>query len=431
MPDRIINVESLSKIYKLYGKPVDRMKEALHPLRKQYHRDFYAINDVSFSVNKGETIGVIGKNGSGKSTLLKVLTGVLTPTSGRVEVKGRVSALLELGAGFNPEFSGLENVYFNGSIMGFTRGEMDAKIDDILSFADIGDFVHQPVKMYSSGMFVRLAFALAVNVDPDILIVDEALSVGDIRFQLKSMRRMQEIQENGATFLFVSHSMESVKRLCRRAVWLDDGTLRREGEAKIVAEEFHALMCHDAATNIRENKEPIEVYGGGEDSLDPIPENANINGEGGVEILGAGLFLKNTSKKVYAVKGGEDVEFRYKFKSSVTIETPLIGFIVYDRNGQALFGANSFVLGKQYDRMNPGTVVDVAFGFVFPRFRSGDYVISIGIGDGNLKEHVRLVLVLDAYILSIDQNNRMNPGLLFQLDDVDLDIALQGKYNRG
>ena len=191
------------------------MKESLHPLRKRYHRDFYALSGVSLQLIKG-IIGIIGKNGSGKSTLLKILTGVLTPTSGKVEVNGRVSALLELGAGFNPEFTGLENVFFNGSIMGYSRHEMDAKIDDILAFADIGDFIHQPVKMYSSGMFARLAFAVAINVDPDILIVDEALSVGDAAFQSKCFQKFQEFREKGKTILFVTHSVDLIIKYCSR-----------------------------------------------------------------------------------------------------------------------------------------------------------------------------------------------------------------------
>ena len=236
-----IKVENLSKVYKLYNKPVDRMKESLHPFRKRYHRDFYALNDVSFEIKKGETVGIIGKNGSGKSTLLKILTGVLTPTSGKVEVNGRVSALLELGAGFNPEFTGLENVYFNGSIMGYTREEMDAKIDDILSFADIGDFINQPVKMYSSGMFVRLAFSVATVVEPEILIVDEALAVGDSHFVNKCFHRINTMRNKGLTLLFVSHSAEAILTLCSRAFLLENGSCLYSGSAENVINKYNKL----------------------------------------------------------------------------------------------------------------------------------------------------------------------------------------------
>lgn len=189
-----IKVQNLTKVYKLYDKPIDRLKEALHPLKKKYHKDSYALNDVSFEIKKGETVGIIGKNGAGKSTLLKIITGVLTPTSGHVHVNGRIASLLELGAGFNPEYTGIENIYLQGTLMGYSHEEMKAKVDEILAFADIGDFVYQPVKMYSSGMFARLAFAVAINVDPDILIVDEVLSVGDIAFQSKCFNKFKEFQ---------------------------------------------------------------------------------------------------------------------------------------------------------------------------------------------------------------------------------------------
>lgn len=193
--ENAIEIENVTKIYKLYDKPIDRLKEAMSVSHREYHKDFYALSQISFTVEKGQTVGIIGTNGSGKSTILKIITGVLTPTTGNVSVNGKISALLELGAGFNMDYTGIENIYMNGTMMGFSRKEMDAKLDDILEFADIGDFVYQPVKTYSSGMFVRLAFALAINVEPEILIVDEALSVGDVFFQSKCYRRMDEIRK--------------------------------------------------------------------------------------------------------------------------------------------------------------------------------------------------------------------------------------------
>ena len=205
-----ISVKDVTKIYRLYENPIDRLKEAMSITHKNFHRDFYALNGISFDVNKGETVGIIGTNGSGKSTILKIITGVLTPTTGEVEVDGVISALLELGAGFNMDYTGIENIFMNGTMMGFSRKEMEAKLQDILEFADIGDFVYQPVKTYSSGMFVRLAFALAINVEPEILIVDEALSVGDVFFQAKCYRRMEEIRKNGTTILMVTHDMGAI-----------------------------------------------------------------------------------------------------------------------------------------------------------------------------------------------------------------------------
>ncbi len=238
MSDIAIKIEKLSKVYKLYDKPIDRLKESVNPFKKSYHKDFYALKDVSFEVKKGETVGIIGKNGSGKSTLLKIITGVLNPSDGSVAVNGKISALLELGAGFNPEFSGIENIYLNGTIMGFTKSEIDDKVSDILSFADIGDFIYQPVKSYSSGMFVRLAFAVAVNVEPEILIVDEALAVGDIAFQAKCMSKMNQIMKNGTTILFVTHDMNTIKNLCSRCIYLEHGIVKTIGPSEEIADIY-------------------------------------------------------------------------------------------------------------------------------------------------------------------------------------------------
>lgn len=227
--ENVIEINDLTKIYKLYRNPVDRLKESLSIFGKNYHKDFFALNSMTLHVQRGEALGIIGKNGSGKSTLLKIMTGVLSPTSGELSVKGRISALLELGAGFNPDFSGLENVYLNGTMMGMSKEDVDKKIDDITAFADIGDFIHQPVKTYSSGMFVRLAFAVAINVEPEILIVDEALSVGDIFFQAKCFKKFSEFKEQGKTIIFVTHDMSSVMKYCDRVIVMNEGIIVDEG----------------------------------------------------------------------------------------------------------------------------------------------------------------------------------------------------------
>lgn len=236
--DIAIRIENLSKVYKIFDRPIDRMKEALHPFHKRYSRDFYALKNISFTLKKGETLGIIGKNGAGKSTLLKIITGVLTPSSGHIEVNGRIASLLELGAGFNPEMTGIENIYMNGTLMGYSKEEMDERINNIVSFADIGDFINQPVKMYSSGMFARLAFAVNAFVEPDILIVDEALSVGDNAFQIKCMKRMKELMEGGTTILFVSHDINAVRRFCTKAVWVNDGNIKVMGEVNWVVDKY-------------------------------------------------------------------------------------------------------------------------------------------------------------------------------------------------
>ena len=242
LEDAAISVLNLTKIYKLYDSSQDRLKESLHPLRKKYHRDFYALNDVSFEIKKGETVAIIGKNGSGKSTLLKTITGVLTPSSGSVDVNGKISALLELGAGFNPQLTGIENIYFNGTIMGFTREQMDSKLDQILSFADIGNFVNQPVKTFSSGMFMRLAFAVAVNIDPEILIIDEALAVGDARFSKKCYDRFKLFRDNGKTILLVTHDVEAVKTYAGQALFLDEGRVLYQGEPKEAVKQYLRML---------------------------------------------------------------------------------------------------------------------------------------------------------------------------------------------
>jgi lipopolysaccharide transport system ATP-binding protein len=239
--DIAISVKNLSKKYHLYESPQHRMKEALHPFRKKYHRDFWALKDVSFEVKKGETVGIIGKNGSGKSTLLQIICGTLTPSGGEISVNGRISALLELGAGFNPEFTGKQNIYMNGALMGFTEEQMDERYDAIDSFADIGEFIDQPVKIYSSGMYVRLAFAAAINVNPDILVVDEALSVGDMFFQAKCMAKMKKMMDNGTTLLFVSHDTGSVKSLCQKALLLNDGQMILYDSADKAVERYFEM----------------------------------------------------------------------------------------------------------------------------------------------------------------------------------------------
>ncbi len=428
--DIAIKVENLSKAYKLYNKPVDRMKESLHPLRKKYHHDFYALNDVSFEVKKGETVGIIGKNGSGKSTLLKILTGVLTPTSGNVLVNGKISALLELGAGFNPEFTGVENVYFSGSIMGYTKGEMDAKIDEILSFADIGEFAYQPVKMYSSGMFARLAFAVSVNVDPEVLILDEILSVGDIRFQLKSFRKMNEFMESGKTIIFVSHSSDQIRQLCSRAIWLSDGRIFKTGDAKILSQQYHAFMAHGIIPDSDKNEKieitniEKEIHSSQKDEIDwdNISEDVNRSGEGGVRITKVALYTEKPYKKVYNLEGGEDVIFAYEFESLVDVEMPMISFIVYDDKSQPLFGSNSYVLDKKYNTINKGAIAKAFFYFKFPCLKNGKYVFSIGIADGTQQEHIRLEVIFDAYIIDLSSDElRRKQGLMFNID-TDMDI---------
>lgn len=253
----MIEIRDMTKVYKIYDKPIDRLKESLSITHKQYSKEFYALNGINMTIRRGENIGIIGTNGAGKSTLLKIITGVLTPTSGSVVVNGKISALLELGAGFNPEYTGLENIYLNGTMMGYTREEVDKKVDGILEFADIGDFVYQPVKTYSSGMFARLAFAVAINVEPEILIVDEALSVGDVRFQLKCMEKMQQMMQGGTTVLFVSHDINAIRRFCTKAVWLNKGVIQEAGNVDAVADSYLDFLKSGEVVEEKQEKQEV------------------------------------------------------------------------------------------------------------------------------------------------------------------------------
>ena len=237
-----IEVRDLSKVYHLYNKPSDRIRETFSIRKKKYSKEHYALKNINLKIDKGESIGIVGTNGSGKSTLLKLVTGVVTPTTGTIKTDGKIAALLELGAGFNPEYTGIENIYLNGTMMGYTEEEMKKRVPDIIEFADIGEFINQPVKSYSSGMFARLAFAVSINVEPDILIVDEALSVGDTRFQVKCIDKMRELQESGTTILFVTHAIEQIKRFCTRAIWIKNGELIEDGEASQVVDLYDNFM---------------------------------------------------------------------------------------------------------------------------------------------------------------------------------------------
>lgn len=329
MAEIVIKVEHLSKAYKLFDKPSDRLKETLHPFGKRYSRDFYALNDVSFEVKKGECIGLLGKNGAGKSTLLKVLTGVLTPSAGLVSVKGKISALLELGGSFNPEMTGMQNIYLNGTLMGFTKEEMDTKVDDILAFADIGDFINQPVKMYSSGMFARLAFAVSVNVDPDVLIVDEVLAVGDLRFQIKCMDKMKRLMSGGTTVLFVSHDTNAVRRLCSRAIWFDHGILMLDGDVDTVGDRYVEFIQGNNSSDKSINK-----------GIPPVTsQNSNLIGE----IIDFQLCDKEGNiKSIFLYNEPVTAVVEYKVYDE-KIKKVILGVALFDCNDKYICGLNTLL----------------------------------------------------------------------------------------
>ena len=386
-----IKVENLSKVYKLYNAPVDRLKEAIHPFKKKYHKDFYALDNVSFEVKKGETVGIIGKNGSGKSTLLKIITGVLTPTSGKVLVNGRVSALLELGAGFNPEYTGMENIYFQGNLMSVERSEMEAKVQDILDFADIGDFIHQPVKNYSSGMFARLAFAVAINVEPDILIVDEALSVGDAAFQNKCIRKMMDLMQNGTTIFFVSHDIQAINKFCNQAIWLRSGAVALQGDTKMVSNAYMSYSVYGMDT-ISSNevtdsssspqlKNDVQSY----DWLVPT-EALEYFGAGVAKITHLGFASKDgqpTSKLVQ----GEKASFICKIVADETLYDIGVGVLFKDRLNTNILTFNSYMYDAPLMKINKGESYLVKVEFTVPKIFPQEYTVTVALSDGTQSTH--------------------------------------------
>ncbi|PYY29623.1 ABC transporter ATP-binding protein [Paenibacillus illinoisensis] len=329
----IIEIEQVVKTYKLYDKPADRLKEALSITKKKYHREFSALNGVTFSVEKGDALGILGKNGSGKSTLLKMITGVLSPTSGNIQVDGKIAAILELGAGFNPEYTGRENIYLNGLMMGYSREEMEPRIAAIIDFADIGTFIDQPVKVYSSGMFARLAFAVSINVDPDILIVDEALAVGDIRFQTKCIDKMKELKSKGTTILFVSHAVEQVKRFCNKAVWIKDGVVEAIGDASEVVDQYEDFMKNYIEDHIVKRNVTIDIQENQAIEELVLPENPDIL---------AYITEAHINKENFRTHERLEVVIDYDVYEP-EIPDLLLGVAIYTPKRDYIFGPNTFL----------------------------------------------------------------------------------------
>lgn len=325
MDDYAVTLMGVSKSYKLYSKPSHRLREALRLNSKPLHKPFYALRDINLNIARGETLALIGENGSGKSTLLKLVAGVLTPSSGYIRVNGSVAALLELGAGFNPEYTGVENIYLNGTLRGLSRREVDAYIDDVLAFADIGDFATQQVKTYSSGMFVRLAFALATCVYPDILIVDEALSVGDLFFQAKCIRRIKQLIDSGVTLLFVSHDMSAVKSVCKKAALLEDGRITRVGPAGEVAYRYFQKTSGSPPKSATDMESAPEIVFDSEHS-------ASRTGDGRAMFAGAGLF-DEAGAPLASASFGQRAVLKMAIKTNCDIDRLCVGYHILDYTG--------------------------------------------------------------------------------------------------
>lgn len=403
MNEIAIRVQNLTKVYKLYEKPSNRLREVFHPLRKKYHRDFAALKDLSFEIEKGQVIGIIGKNGSGKSTLLKILTGVLTPSSGKVEVNGRIAALLELGAGFNPELTGRENIYLNGALMGYSHKQMDQRIQNIIEFADIGEFIEQPVKMYSSGMFVRLAFAVAANVDPDILIVDEALSVGDVRFQMKCIRKMRSFVELGKTVVFVSHDTAIINSFCSRCIWIDNGKLIDDGNSGDVIKRYTAQMAYSLSTDIE--KEPTrELNDGYNKNWALLPVDCESFGLGGAKIVGYKLIERSSQNAISQIAGGEQLEILLKIEVMEALDSPGVGIILNDRLGRSVLGIGNYIYNVSFDEWTPGVYI-VSVAFEIPYLQNGTYSFSAAISDGTQHTHEQHHWVHDLLQVRVESND--------------------------
>lgn len=402
----VIIVQDLCKTYKLYEKSQHRLIEALHPFRKKFHHDFQALKNISFEIQRGECIGIIGKNGAGKSTLLKILTGVLIPTSGSIKVNGRIAALLELGSGFNPELSGLENIYFQGAIMGFKKNEMDMKLKEILEFAEVGEFIHQPVKSYSSGMFARLAFSISINVDPDVLIVDEALSVGDMRFQQKCIRKMREFGKQNRVIIFVSHDVSQIKSFCDRAIWINNSQVEEIGDARAVCDHYFSYMTYDSSLAKSANSD---------NKIDNTLSSQNIGprwlpldgfdsfGEGGATIMAYQSVLASTNREVSTVRPGDDLIIRLRIDVHKTLVSPGIGILIKDKLGTNVTGFNSYVNGDNLGEWINNTEKIVEIGFKFPPLLNGDYFLTVAVSDGTQHTHTQEHWVHDMLIIKTFQ----------------------------
>lgn len=424
-----IEVNGLGKCYQIYDRPSDRLKQMLMRGRKQYYKEFWALKDVSFKIKKGETVGIIGRNGSGKSTLLQMICGTLNPTGGEVKVNGRVAALLELGAGFNPEFSGVENVYMAASLYGLSKVEVDQRFDAIATFADIGDHIHQPVKTYSSGMYVRLAFAVIAHVDADILVVDEALAVGDAFFTQKCMRFLRNFMKSG-TVLFVSHDTSSVRSLCNCVVWLEKGCIIESGTPKDVCERY--LEAFFEANQGKHNERSPRIERRTKELLAPrdqrqdflnksnlrndiqvfrfVPDAASF-GKRSAEIVDVGFFDSELSPLAWIV-GGEDVILRVRAVAQAPLTSVIIGFHVKDRLGQTLFGDNTYISYMD----NPvaceaGKELVAEFHFQMPRLSPGDYSVSTAIADGTQSEHIQHHWIHDA-LLFRSESSSVSAGII-------------------
>ncbi|MDE6314584.1 MAG: ABC transporter ATP-binding protein [Lachnospiraceae bacterium] len=410
MEELAIRVSNVSKMYKLYDKASDRLKESLGLTRQKRYKEHYALKNVNFEVKRGETVGIIGTNGSGKSTILKIITGVLNPTEGNVKVDGRISALLELGAGFNMEYTGIENVYLNGTMLGFSQAEIDERLDAILEFADIGDFVHQPVKSYSSGMFVRLAFAVAINIDPDILIVDEALSVGDVFFQAKCYRKFEEFKNQGKTILFVSHDLGSISKYCDRSILINKGVKLAEGTPKEMINMYKKLLVGQLSLDEEEEQEDAEINSVDLPEETPKQEVIQSNpelleyGNKAAEILSYTIEDSN-GIVTDTIEKGTDFVIRVKLKFHQRVPEPICAFSIKNVQGIEITGTNTMIENHHIGSREAGEEAEISF-YQKMSLQGAEYLLSLGCTgyeQGEFQVYHRLYDVCNLTVIS-DKN---------------------------
>lgn len=467
----VVSVENLGKSYRIWRDPSARLKAPLvniakrlvNPLRwkkhseetlhednesrtynrNRYFQDFRALSGVNLELGRGESIGIIGRNGSGKSTLLQMIAGTLTPTEGKVVTKGRVAALLELGAGFNDEFTGRENVYMNGSILGLTKKEIDDRFDRIAEFANIGDFMDQPIKTYSSGMRVRLAFSVQAEVDPDILIVDEALAVGDIRFTMKCIRRMKELIERDTTLLFVSHDLSSIVNFCKEVIWIHDGKIFRRGDPKTVTLEYSNFMHYGELTKNGKNRSSSASKEARQSVSTPringkdkdLPQDlkwVNLldmphDGKGGAEFLEGALHCPDHPDNNAVFEGGESIEVYLHLRAKENICSPLICCDIYNTKGSLIYGVNSCFVDTNMKPLEAGNDYVFKFKTELQKLRNGHYVILFGLSDGNYIEHEHQYGVAEALTFEVKSTNLSQRHHIISFDDSSIELIKVGE----
>ena len=429
MPDCAVDFQGVSKSYPIYDSPGDRLKELIAFNRLSRHRDFWALDNISFQIARGETFCIVGENGSGKSTLLQIIAGILQPTSGVVTVRGRVAALLELGSGFNPEFSGRDNVYLNAAILGLSSAEIDRRYKDIEAFAEIGEFIRQPVKTYSSGMAVRLAFAVAIHVDPELLLVDEALAVGDIYFRQRCMRKVHELRTRGVTVLFVSHAIGDVKAIGDRTLWLERGKLRELGPTDEVVSHYLAAMVEKDSAYLEQRKRTPRAYSGlqrAPEIVDTIPNIDHRYGDGRAEVIGIAI-LDEFGARQHLLMPASRIVVRISVRAKDDIDLPIVGFMLRNHLGIDFSGTNTAREGLELPPMAPGDIFTVDFHIDLPALYPTFFSFSPAIAEGTLAHYKNCDWIDNAITLQMGHTESPVYGYLNMPCRVELNASLENR----